>query len=855
MVAVLALSASTRRVTERGPDLCGPPRNISVKAMGRFLVVLAMCATACVRSNAMTCDDGSVCREGTRCHLVGEMFQCVTPFQEAACEQKAPGAACLEDTGTCFDGACLPSACGNGRLDANEVCDAGDTVAGDGCSATCRSDESCGNSIVDPVRLVNGAIELNEQCDDGNVLTHDGCSSGCRSEVAGWRVVDPAPAIRQGTAMVTDTARRRLVVFGGLNATGGPPRLPSGDTWILVSDGWIRIRSAVSPSARSDHAMAFDGQNTVLFGGWADPLVFDDTWELDRGQWRLVSPATHPAGRWGHAMALMPGVGVVLFGGQTGAATSETWIYKNGNWTDVSATAGRPPARSKAALAYDPVRGRLVLAAGEGTSGRLDDTWVFDGTTWTEIPLSGAPRVSGGMAAFDVTRGRVVLHGGYGSMPGSNAVATQSGSYGWSGTTWEPFVTSFLQRHSGAAATDPITGELCFYGAIFTPVPPCSPCTDSPDGDLNRLSDPNWSSRTYGAYDGAWGATAAFDPDRRLIVATGGAESTPPVSTGTLKTWEGGEQSFQLQSAFGPAMVNAASAYGRFPNSRGVYVFGGRSGGALSAATWQWSNAMWTQVSTATSPPPRQQHAMAFDVKRGVIVVFGGNAAVGTNALLRDTWEFDGTSWTNRTLATGPSARAGHAMAYDPIRQRVLVFGGDVGSTTLDDLWSWDGTAWTELTPAIRPSPRVTPELAWDAPRKALVLYGALDDTWEWNGTAWTPVPLFDVPAPRRDHVLVPSPSGAGVIAFGGLSNGLNTSVLQLVHDEPTAEYAGCHSQFDDDGDGKIGCADPDCWARCTPWCPPGAPCDTTLPRCGDGACDKPREDCGICPDDCGACP
>ncbi len=824
--------------------------------MGRFLVVFAMCATACVRSDATTCDDGSVCREGTRCHLVGEMFECATPDQEEACNGKAQGAACLEDTGTCFDGACLPSACGNGRVDANEVCDVGDAVAGDGCSATCRSDESCGNSIVDPVRLVNGAVELNEQCDDANLLTHDGCSSVCRSETAAWRVVDAAPDARQGTAMVTDTARRRLVVFGGLIATGVPPGAPSNDTWILVTDGWIRIRSAVSPSPRSDHAMAFDGRNVVLFGGWADPLVFDDTWELDRGQWRLVLPATHPSGRFGHAMAFMPGVGVVLFGGAKAAdVMGETWIYKAGNWTEVSATAGRPPSRSKAVLAYDPLRGKLVLAAGQGVAGRLNDTWEFDGTRWTETPSSGAPQVSGGMAAFDVTRGRVVLHGGFGSAPGSAVVATQSATYGWSGTTWEPFVTSFLQRHSGAIAPDPITGELSAYGAASTSTP-CSPCTDVPDGDLNRLSGTVWSQRVYGSYDGALGPTAAFDPDRRMIVASGGAEVGGANPPGSMKTWEGGEQSFQLQSAFGPAVVDAAAAYGRFAGTRGVYVFGGRSGASLSAATWQWANSTWTQVTTATSPPGRREHAMAFDVKRGVIVVFGGSSAVAGNALLRDTWEFDGTSWTNRTPPTGPSARVSHAMAYDPIRQRVVVFGGDAGGgSPLDDLWSWDGTAWTALTPAIRPSPRVTSQLAWDAPRKALVLYGALDDTWEWNGTAWSPVPLFDVPAPRRNHVLVPSPSGAGVIAFGGGTLSINRTVIQLVRDEPTADYVGCHSQFDDDGDGKVGCADPDCWARCTPWCPPGAPCDPTLPRCGDGVCDKPREDCGICPDDCGACP
>ena len=43
-----------------------------------------------------------------------------------------------------------------------------------------------------------------------------------------------------------------------------------------------------------------------------------------------------------------------------------------------------------------------------------------------------------------------------------------------------------------------------------------------------------------------------------------------------------------------------------------------------------------------------------------------------------------------------PAARSGHAMAYDPGRRVVLMFGGS-GSATLGDLWSWDGARWTRL--------------------------------------------------------------------------------------------------------------------------------------------------------------
>ena len=44
---------------------------------------------------------------------------------------------------------CFSTKCGNGLLDVYELCDDGNNRSGDGCSADCRSDETCGNAIAD----------------------------------------------------------------------------------------------------------------------------------------------------------------------------------------------------------------------------------------------------------------------------------------------------------------------------------------------------------------------------------------------------------------------------------------------------------------------------------------------------------------------------------------------------------------------------------------------------------------------------------------------------------------------------------------------------------------------------------
>jgi len=81
-------------------------------------------------------------------------------------------------------------------------------------------------------------------------------------------------------------------------------------------------------------------------------------------------------------------------------------------------------------------------------------------------------------------------------------------------------------------------------------------------------------------------------------------------------------------------------------------------------------------------------------------ILFGGWGSVG---FLGDTWEWDGTTWTQRDVR-GPPARAYHAMAAT--NGKVLLFGGQAASSTLGDTWEWDGNVWTEKHPATRPPAR-----------------------------------------------------------------------------------------------------------------------------------------------------
>ncbi|HEX2069614.1 MAG TPA: Ig-like domain-containing protein [Actinomycetota bacterium] len=128
---------------------------------------------------------------------------------------------------------------------------------------------------------------------------------------------------------------------------------------------------------------------------------------------------------------------------------------------------------------------------------------------------------------------------------------------------------------------------------------------------------------------------------------------------------------------------------------------------------------------------------MAYDSAREKTVLFSGDT--DTNPPLADTWEWDGTTWTERSPATSPPARNLAAMAYDSTRGKTVLFSGNGTGGYLTDTWEWDGTTWTNVTPTdptVSPPARSSAAMAYDSGRSKTVLFAGHDgsdlgDTWE----------------------------------------------------------------------------------------------------------------------------
>jgi hypothetical protein len=571
-----------------------------------------------------------------------------------------------------------------------------------------------------------------------------------------------SPPGRYSHAVTYDGARGKIVLFGGWfdGGLGIMASYPLQDTWEWdgASGTWTeRTPTGASPPARDSHAMAYDSARgkVVLFGGYGgDAYPLQDTWEWDgaSGTWTERTPTdTSPPARAHHAMSYDSARGkVVLFGGDTGTSTlDDTWEWDgaSGTWTKRTPSGASPPARARHAMTFDSARAKVVLFAGDTGSSILQDAWEWEGAsgTWTERTPAGAspPARSSHAMAYDSARGKVVLFGGDTGAPVQDTWAWDGASGTWTDRT--PTGASPPARHSHAMAYDSARGRVVLFGGDTG-----TPMQDTWEWDGARGA---WTNRTpTGGSPPARAMHAmAYDEARGRVLLFGGHTCSGCILQDTWE-WDGESGTWTDMAPTGaspPARDSHAMAY---DSARGtVVLFGGYGGEFPPKDTWEWDGATgtWTDR-TPASPRERFSHAMAYDSARDRVVLFGGAASTFISplaSLLQDTLEWDGTTgtWTSRTPAgSSPPARRSHAMARDGARGKVVLFGGYGGSTYLRDIMEWDGASgtWTDRTPTgVSPPARDSHAMAYDSARGKVVLFGgsrtySLQDTWEWDGRA-----------------------------------------------------------------------------------------------------------------------
>jgi hypothetical protein len=252
----------------------------------------------------------------------------------------------------------------------------------------------------------------------------------------------PRPPGRNWDSWAYDPAQHEVVLFGGNGGTGPWPAGPVfGDTWTWQSGCWTQQHPAASPSPRQGAAVAWDPatHQLLLFGGAADssnPRYFGDTWTWNGTTWTQLHPATSPPARHQADMIYDAAMHeIILFGGHGVGAQNyfnDTWAWNGTTWTQLQ-PATSPSPRDTFSLVYDPASQSAILYGGFN-NGRLSDTWSWNGTTWTELSPAESPGVVSPVwqAGYDPASGQLVLYGGDHGLAGPYTAKT----WVWSGSTW-----------------------------------------------------------------------------------------------------------------------------------------------------------------------------------------------------------------------------------------------------------------------------------------------------------------------------------------------------------------------------------------------------------------------------------
>ena len=191
----------------------------------------------------------------------------------------------------------------------------------------------------------------------------------------------------------------------------------------------------------------------------------------------------------------------------------------------------------------------------------------------------------------------------------------------------------------------------------------------------------------------------------------------------------------------------------------------------------------WKMISTATPPPARAYCAMAYDPVSQKIVLFGGE---GENGNLNDTWAFDGTNWTQLNPPVSPPVRNGATMAFDRREKKLVMFGGFNVNTYLQDTWLWDGatSTWTQVQMQHSP-PKATGAMLFTDPLSGgAMMFGGFNSfqvipadsvTWRWTGTSWQKLNPSTAPYPRGWGIATLDPLLHNVVLTGGNGDTIRT--------------------------------------------------------------------------------
>ncbi|MGA8633346.1 MAG: hypothetical protein WB805_00650 [Candidatus Dormiibacterota bacterium] len=401
---------------------------------------------------------------------------------------------------------------------------------------------------------------------------------------------------------------------------------------------------------------------------------------------------------------------------------------------------GQPPARTEAAMAYDPANGTVVLFGGQSRFNTLHDTWIWNGSGWSQPhPRTAPPPLSGAQMTYDPVSHDVLLIGdpqfeSVGPIACSAGSGTASSGSVGSNTTVVPPVGAIP-----ADAPLPSPTGNAGHGTVGTPPICATVVSQGPATWLWNGSD--WSKASATPPSIGFGNSAlATDPvSGRVVLLPRGPFAVPALGA--------------AEPAIACPIQNPASHPVR-PTCPWPFA---------PIAAWTWNGHQWKTMATSVNTQSFElfNSSIVDDAVSGKLATFsGGNVAQPVPAPLPCTTclgvpnglqpsaaatgseaVWTGTTWRQVITYSGGPAMPGAALVGDPATHSDIALSGN-GQT-----WIWTGV-WTRAHPGTTPPLVSAAAAVFDAATGQVVVFGGAgttshqaglyNQTWTWDGSSWT---------------------------------------------------------------------------------------------------------------------
>ena len=646
----------------------------------------------------------------------------------------------------------------------------------------------------------------------------------------------PFPTKRLSPGMVYDTSRNRVILFGGQDINDQDAQL-----WEYTVDSklWAKVSLPNSPSIRTAPTMVYDNarQVVVLFGGTEHILEnstatnYDDTWEYtpSDGTWSSIDTDSSPTSRSSAPAVFDEANGrILLFGGKKpnssnddNESLSDTWVYDTSTlaWTKLTIPANQAPtARHGSSMAYNTSTNEIFLFGGESKDGTgsaetfLNDVWRFETatSTWTKLTTINPPSPRGyASMVYNPDRDRFYLLGGrtaIGSPPVEDGqtpseVSQEQWELNPANLTWTAVTptTNMGGQYGAGLVYATATQEMISFGGqsedATTTLGATLDYTFSRNSWINRATDSNMAPN-----------------DRRSH-----AMVENPVSRELFM--------------YGGYIYDIVDGLDGTPSEEAQLV--------ANSEMWVYSEeAMkWTEQAEATGnkPGPLGDHGMVYTTANNPaynrVLIFGGQSRDGADTVYHDKiWTYDplaasGTNpWDEVSVVNPPSqrptARIGHAMAYSPTDNKMLVFGGQVADGPdpgsypdyRSDTWVYDVANRSWSTAAGGPSARAFSKLVHLPGTDKFILFGGMittsedvdasgfldpdsfeiyQDTWEFDlsTNSWDQLTPTQSPDGVYAQSMAYSAKRGRIVMFGGHTEAYNTTNNTWEYDPATNNW------------------------------------------------------------------